>query len=422
MNYSPDDPRWHVLYCITQKPALVRTEWIDPDWMSEKHLSTLVSFINEQGKTADIGYIELRTRLDEDHPNLLSRDVWDCILNGGAVLSELHQWTQMLKRKYYRGNIQRKAISYAKDPSNSRLDDLLDAVKLSEAATAEDDHGADMKTLAADMDYRLEHHVDDGIKTYQPIDEVFGGGLKAGRLITLGARPSVGKSAFVVNLILKAFEKQSDMTVDLFSLEMNRQQNYDRLISAYLGLPGKLLNNPDMLTDKQKNDVRTAGKILNGYDLHIYDSLNELHQIVNAIVQSRADAEKSGKKYLAIIDYLQLVEVPRQSDRRLQIEQITRQFKKLTQSLNIPVILLSQLSRMMEQEKRQRPRLSDLRESGSIEQDSNAVGFLYNEDKKQEYEKIRSVILSIQKNREGERKDIPMTFQADKMRFGIAFG
>ncbi|WP_390410095.1 DnaB-like helicase C-terminal domain-containing protein [Lacticaseibacillus jixiensis] len=422
MNYSPDDPRWHVLYCITQKPALVRTEWIDPDWMSEKHLSTLVSYVNEQGKAADIGYIELRTRLDEDHPNLLSRDVWDCINHGGAVLSELHQWNQMLKRKYYRGNIQRKAVSYAKDPSNNRLDDLLDAVKLSEAATAEDDRGADMKTLATDMDYRLEHHVDDGIKTYQQIDEVFGGGLKAGRLITLGARPSVGKSAFVVNLILKAFEKQSDMTIDLFSLEMTQRQNYDRLISAYLGLPGKLLNNPDMLTDKQKNDVRTAGKIFNGYDLHIYDNLNELHQIVNAIVQSRADAEKSGKKYLAIIDYLQLVEVPRQSDRRLQIEQITRQFKKLTQSLNIPVIMLSQLSRMMEKDNRQRPRLSDLRESGSIEQDSNAVGFLYNEDEKQEYEKIRSVILSIQKNREGERKDIPMTFQADKMRFGVTYG
>lgn len=147
--------------------------------------------------------------------------------------------------------------------------------------------------------------------------------------------------------------------------------------------------------------------------------MTTLQQIEKVIRQRTASAKG---QYLAVVDYLGLITVPRQSDRRLQIEQITRELKVLTNELNIPILLLSQLSRNIEQRQSQRPMLSDLRESGSIEQDSNAVGFLYNEDRSQAHEKIRSVIFSIQKNREGELADIHMTFDAEHMRFGVAYG
>ncbi|MFD1484660.1 DnaB-like helicase C-terminal domain-containing protein [Lacticaseibacillus baoqingensis] len=418
MNHNPDDPRWHVLYCITKKPELVKSEWIDPEWMRSKSLGTLVDFINRQESIGDMDYIEMRSRLDATHPSLLPREVWDWIITGDVVISGLHSWTRALKRQYFRERTKAKAIDYAKDPSDERLDDLMQVAQDSTANDG-DVREVTMADLAAEMDERLDHHVDDGVKTLVPIDTVFGGGLMPGRLITVGARPGVGKSAFAINLILQALSHQPEMTIDLFSLEMTNEQNYSRLISSYLGIAGRSMLDPDMLQAKQKDDVRTAGTVLSGYDLRLWDKVTTLQQIEKVIRQRSAAAKD---KYLAVVDYLGLITVPHQPDRRLQIEQITRELKVMTNELNIPILLLSQLSRNIEQRQSTRPMLSDLRESGSIEQDSNAVGFLYNEDRSQTHEKIRSVIFSVQKNREGSLQDIRMTFEADKMRFGVAYG
>jgi replicative DNA helicase len=418
MAYNPNNPIWHVLYCVTQKPELTKSEWIDPDWMEDKRLSILMDFINKQEQVADMNYIEMRSKLDSAHPNLLTRDEWDLILNGDATLQSFNSWVKVLKRQYYRDQMKIAATRYAKYPSDENLDVMLQAAQDS-LSNDGDIHETTMAELAQSMDERLTTHKDDGIKTYAPINAAFGGGFMPGRLVTIGARPGVGKSAFAINLILKALEKQPKLSVDLFSLEMTNEQNYNRLISSYLGLEGRLMISPDTsLSDKQKSDVRTAGTILSGYDLRLWDRVTTLQQIEKVIRQRAASANG---QYLAVVDYLGLITVPRQSDRRLQIEQITRELKVLTNELNIPILLLSQLSRNIEQRQSQRPMLSDLRESGSIEQDSNAVGFLYNEDRSQAHEKIRSVIFSIQKNREGELKDIRMTFDAEHMRFGISY-
>ncbi|MFC6785006.1 DnaB-like helicase C-terminal domain-containing protein [Halobaculum halobium] len=105
-----------------------------------------------------------------------------------------------------------------------------------------------------------------------------------------------------------------------------------------------------------------------------------------------------------------MIGVRGQPDRRLQIEEITRQFKVLTNELNIPIVLLSQLSRGVENRQDKQPVLSDLRESGSIEQDSNAIGFLWNSDRQDEKSDIRTVTLTIAKNREGALGSIDFRF------------
>ncbi|MCT3326978.1 DNA helicase, partial [Lacticaseibacillus paracasei] len=107
--------------------------------------------------------------------------------------------------------------------------------------------------------------------------------------------------------------------------------------------------------------------------------------------------------------------------RRLQIEEITRQFKVLTNELGIPIVLLSQLSRGVENRQDKQPVLSDLRESGSIEQDSNAVGFLWNSDRDNEKSDIRTVTLTIAKNREGALGSIDFVFCAPKLQFRVAY-
>ncbi|WP_263849068.1 DnaB helicase C-terminal domain-containing protein [Lacticaseibacillus nasuensis] len=164
--------------------------------------------------------------------------------------------------------------------------------------------------------------------------------------------------------------------------------------------------------------VEEAGQTLRSYDLRLWDKQLKLQQIVK-VLRQRAATAKHG--YLAIVDYLGLIEVPGQPDRRLQIEEVTRQFKLLTNELDVPIIMLSQLSRGIESRNDKKPMLSDLRESGSIEQDSNAVGFLWNSDRSNEKSDVRSVTLTIAKNREGALGDVNFNFFANKLQFRVAY-
>ena len=274
--------------------------------------------------------------------------------------------------------------------------------------------------LAADMEDKMIHGAaDNGIKTYFTLNNILGGGLMPGRLLTIGARPGVGKSAFAVNLIVEALKQQPELTVDMFSLEMSNAENYNRLLACKTGISaGKFINPQKSLNDAEKVEVEKAGNVLKDYHLQLYDKQVELPQIVKTMRQRAADADKG---YLAIVDYLGLIGVRSQSDRRLQIEEITRQFKVLTNELGIPIVLLSQLSRGIENRQDKQPVLSDLRESGSIEQDSNAVGFLWNSDRQNEKSDIRTVTLTIAKNREGALGSIDFRFFAPKLQFKVAY-
>ncbi|ANK62992.1 hypothetical protein AYR56_07405 [Loigolactobacillus backii] len=139
------------------------------------------------------------------------------------------------------------------------------------------------------------------------------------------------------------------------------------------------------------------------------------------IRENAKKASEKGVNYFAIVDYLQIVSLARTkarvTDRRLEIEAITRELKLLTNELNIPIILFSQLNRELEKRVDRKPQLADLRESGSIEQDSNIVSFLYLEDQVQERSKIRNINLLFRKNRSGELAEIPLIFDTQQMKF-----
>ncbi|WP_259767005.1 DnaB helicase C-terminal domain-containing protein [Pediococcus pentosaceus] len=144
----------------------------------------------------------------------------------------------------------------------------------------------------------------------------------------------------------------------------------------------------------------------------MYDGLETLGEIVR-MIRKNASKAKQGK-YLAIIDYIGLVKVPNVKDRYIEVGEVTRELKRLTNEFNIPIVALSQLSRGIENRQDKTPLLSDLRESGSIEQDSNVVAFLHRPEK---VDSDRVVQLSIRKNREGELADINFTFIGEEMTF-----
>lgn len=222
-------------------------------------------------------------------------------------------------------------------------------------------------------------------------------GLQPSDLILIAARPSMGKTAFVLNLAqyICFHEKQSAI---IFSLEMSKEQLVNRLLSLESHVDAERIRNGN-LTDKDWEGLIEASSIIGESEILIDDTpgitFNEL--------ASKCRKYKLRKDIkVVIIDYLQLMSGGGRSESRQQeISEISRSLKALARELNVPVIALSQLSRAVEKRDDKRPLLSDLRESGAIEQDADVVMFLYRDEyynKDTDKKGIAEVIIAKQRN------------------------
>ena len=222
-------------------------------------------------------------------------------------------------------------------------------------------------------------------------------GFHPSDLVIIAARPSMGKTAFVLNLALAAAVKQKKGVL-IFSLEMSNSQIFQRLISAEAKVPMKKLRN-GFLDPEEWAKVGVATGRLAESPIFIADVPNVTVLEIRAIAR-RLKAE--GKLDMILIDYLQLIKGRERSDNRQQeISDISRTLKGLARELNVPVIALSQLSRATEQRADRRPMLSDLRDSGAIEQDADVVIFLYRDEyynEESELKGLAEVIIGKQRN------------------------
>jgi replicative DNA helicase len=241
-------------------------------------------------------------------------------------------------------------------------------------------------------------------------------GLQASDLILVAARPSMGKTAFTLNIAANVALKEKK-TVAFFSLEMSKQQLVQRMLCSEGGIDSQKLKNADLSTEDWEKLVRTADKV-SAAPLYIDDTagitVNELRS------KARRLKAEHGLD-LIIIDYLQLMQGRSKggSDNRQQeISEISRSLKAVARELNVPVIALSQLSRSVESRQIKRPMLSDLRESGSLEQDADIVMFLYREDyydPETANKNITEVIVA--KHRNGPVDTVKMFFKKEFTRF-----
>ena len=222
-------------------------------------------------------------------------------------------------------------------------------------------------------------------------------GLQPSDLILVAARPSMGKTAFVLNIAqYTAFH--SDLATAIFSLEMSKEQLVNRLFSLESRVDAQMLRNGNLSDTDWEKLIEGAGTI--GRSKLIIDDTPGI-----SIGELRSKCRKYKLEHqiqLIIIDYLQLMSGNGRTDSRQQeISEISRALKALARELNVPVIALSQLSRAVEQRPDHRPMLSDLRESGAIEQDADVVMFLYRDDyynKDTDKKNIAEVIIAKQRN------------------------
>ncbi len=222
-------------------------------------------------------------------------------------------------------------------------------------------------------------------------------GLQPSDLILVAARPSMGKTAFVLNIAqYTAFH--SDLATAVFSLEMSKEQLVNRLFSLESRVDAQVLRNGNLSDAEWEKLIEGAGTI--GRSKLIIDDTPGI-----SITELRSKCRKYKLEHdirLVIIDYLQLMSGNGKTDSRQQeISEISRALKALARELHVPVIALSQLSRAVEQRPDHRPMLSDLRESGAIEQDADVVMFIYRDDyynKDTDRKNIAEVIIAKQRN------------------------
>src|SRR5436309_3253832 len=306
--------------------------------------------------------------------------------------------------------IQADVFTFAGEPR-----ELIEKAEASLYRIAHDDHSGEIRPIEAvlhDELAKLEKVSREGVSVtgtpsgFKDIDDLTGG-FQPGNLIVLAARPAMGKSALVTNIAQNAAVDHK-RPVALFSLEMSETELAQRFIAAEAKLNGDDLRKGRVRPDRWPKVVKATEKLY-AAPLFIDDSSDM------GVMEMRAKARRLHSRSplgLVIVDYLQLMRPEPGIDSRVeQIGQISRGLKLLARELNIPVIAVSQLSRAVESRPDKRPLLSDLRESGQIEQDADVVMFIYRDEyynKESERPGEADVILA--KHRNGPVGDVTLTF------------
>lgn len=256
-----------------------------------------------------------------------------------------------------------------------------------------------------------------GVPTgFRDMDEKLAG-LQRSDLLILAARPSMGKTAFSLNLAHNVAVKAGEPVL-VFSLEMSKEQLVDRLLSMESGVDAWALRTGN-LTDSDFEKIGQAMGTLSEAKIYIDDTPGI------TIAELRTKAKREAHKHplgLIVVDYLQLMSggarFAGQSNRVQEISEISRGLKAVARELNVPLMALSQLSRSVESRSPQIPQLADLRESGSIEQDADVVAFIYREDYyNPETERKNITDILIKKHRNGPTGTVELYFDREKQRF-----
>lgn len=243
-------------------------------------------------------------------------------------------------------------------------------------------------------------------------------GLHEGELIIIAARPGMGKTAFALNVATNA-AFQTDKAVAIFNLEMSAEQLVNRMISSVGQIEGEKLKTGIMNNNDWKKYNEAISQLADT-NIYIEDNAGITAPEIKAKCRRLANSEKG--LGLVVIDYLQLVTTGgRTESRQVEVSDISRSFKTLAMELKVPVIALAQLSRNAERSETKQPRLADLRESGSIEQDADIVLFInradYYEAKTDNKVNIVPAELIIAKHRKGSTGLVNLLFELDKSCF-----
>lgn len=389
------------------------------------HIFKIVRSCVEEGKLVSDIYFKVQSITEEGWASIapklkiLKKEyLTECISNavafiGTAIIAE--GIFNKIQKQYFRRetfflyeNVKPKILDTV---DNKNLEDVVYDLGqqcniLLDGMVASEEH--DYKTAIMNVLHAKEQNV---ISTgYEALDNILDG-FKPGQLITIGAGTGVGKSAFAVNLTLNVADQ--GYKVGLWSFKMDKEGVYQRIISVQTGISKK----DKFLKEERYNATRKYLKKTN-HDIQVFT--DRIKDLGSFYLQCRRSSIRENMK-VVIIDYVQLMHLSGFSggNRVAEIEMITKTLKNMASELGITIIILSQLSREHKKRENKTPMLSDLRDSGSIEQDSNVVIFLHKPNEQPSHldksEKIIKVIVA--KNRDGSSGVFALKYQGNITKF-----
>ena len=382
---------------------------VNPNWFSDPRYKDTVEAMQSLD-SAERTILNVYNELDKYEGQLSYKDLMnmrDEVFSTASIMNDVKALRKVSAQKAFE-----EAIAlYQLSPKKEELNQLSAALENLKKTDEVEDKGY-LDEAIDDLNYRMYNDVPVGIKSFPKLDDMLAGGLYGSMLLTIGARPSVGKTAYSVNLAYQIINNDPEVQVDYFTLEMNKREMLNRFVARHTNISSAKLKQPaQRLTSYEIGAVNSAIDWLRERKLRVYDQVLTLSGILSII---RENASKSKEnKYVAIIDYIGLVKVENRRERWEQVGQISRELKIIANEYNVPIVALTQLNRNVESRQDKTPQLSDIREAGSIEQDSNVVAFLH----KPNPDNPAIVQLTIQKNREGSLGVIDYYFEGKYMNF-----
>ena len=392
----------HQTVFAVMKDLLIKNQPID--------YVTLVSELEKSGKLAEIGGIDYITTLTNAVPTASNYKYYTEILLEQSKLRKLLELGNSISAKCYDGENSKDVIEYIEKV----LTDIATEKRagLTHIAESVDEISKKFEEIAKNPNAIT------GLRTgYFALDKTLNGGLQKGGLFLLAARPGVGKTSLAMNMVTNA-SLDTNAVVAVFSLEMTKTELAQRALCSVATVDMKKALNGELSSDDW-TALWASRKKLKESNIFVSDTSGIT---VSRIVSECRRIKREHGLDLVMIDYLQLMASDNnksQQNREQEVANITKNLKNAAKELDVPILLLSQLSRGPEQRTDHRPMLADLRESGAIEQDADSVMFIYNPDKytNDETKKMGMIELIVAKNRHGETPTIKLKFMSEYTTF-----
>ena len=376
-------------------------------------LTTVTSYLKNKNELSEIGGVEYLNEILNYVPTASNIDYYIKSVEESALLRNLIETATDIASEGFRTD---ETVNEILDNSEKKILNIVKNRKSTEFKTIKE---VLIKTQS-DLEFLSENKGEvTGLATgWYDFDRVTTG-LHPNELIIIAARPAVGKTAFALNLAVHAAMTQPK-SVAIFNLEMSAEQLAMRILASIGQLDGFKLKTGNLMNQDWKR-INEASAQLSSTNLVIDDTPGITIGEIRAKCRRLASSENGLS--LVVIDYLQLISGGKNygSNRQQEVSDISRSLKTLAMELGVPIIALSQLSRGVESREDKRPMMSDLRESGSIEQDADIVMFLYRDDyynKEAKMEDNNSIIeINIAKHRSGPTATIELLFKKNTQTF-----
>ena len=386
--------------------SIGKIQGLEPDmFASELYGRMYLEFLRGYENGYQVNAVVLTAKIPEYPSDMVQREIRTC-LEKTLTSVEVESYADIVIREYRAAQLDRILQSVKPDPENveEQTGELINDLE-----ALLDGRESQAKTLAEiTRENKDRYFKDDAAQRmyigFPKLDDLLGG-LEGGDMIVIGARPGVGKSAFVTQVTTSL--ARSGKRVGFYNLEMQEKQVYERFVAAESGIGLTRLRRAVRFLGDEEERCRRANEVLEKEDRIIITTGSK------AMSEIRNESRHMGYDVI-IIDYLQLLRADKtyRGNRYAEVGAISRAIKSLAMELNIPIIALSQLNRVSENREGKEPTMAELREAGDIEQDASVILLMWNMSKDSSRKGIK-----VEKQRQGRTGKIVLRFNGDLMRF-----